>query len=687
MKRIAGVLNKILLLTMTLLWGIISINTIRNLSYAVAHEYATDFYSYLFLMGIAIVLILMLLVYGIKTEKYKNKRIWVVLGIIIVTMQLLFSYNMKLTPLWDSLSVVTEAKRMVGDVRAYMSSQDGYFEMYGNNYFIVLALYFFYSLLSIFQIEHTWMFSVLLNIILIDLAIVCSCLLLYKVRGEKSAFICLIWWVFNPYSYIYVTYVYTTTFSMVSVVSQIYIAYLIYTAIKNNQKKKIAIYSILEGVVAALSFYLRATNFIIIIACVIASGLFVLYKFTFFKKIKRSTGLAMIIIVVVFAGTMFGYRQLENYYVKDAMREKNFPITHWIMMSHKYEGRGRFSDSDEQKTCSYETKEEKRKETLKELKHRIEYLVEEEVLLDHYNTKLKVLWSEGIDYTNNYLHANNAFGELYEWLAGKRGDLFAAYYQLFLSLMYVLALYGTIQQMKLKQINQIHQLLSIIIFGVCTFYLIWEVSYVYSICFIPIVSMLTTMGIDNVVERKDSYRVFGLIIPSLICLAVVVLNYPINQKMEITYDNYAILSHYRRPDLETEILKVKEEKIQLEQTFKIQEGKTYNKINFLVKSINDKKDCNYLVQLYKGEKMLYETMIADQNEINVEYYQHISLPEIYGAGKYKLLIKGIDSQWDDSIAFIMAKHEMYDNNPAGFLTIDGKKHEKKLDLVFNVWME
>lgn len=85
-----------------------------------------------------------------KKQIYQYAYSWLVCGGLIILLQFAYAFSLKMVPIWDSRNIINESARMLTDQVPQISSVNGYFDMYGNNYPIVIFLYNYYRILDFF---------------------------------------------------------------------------------------------------------------------------------------------------------------------------------------------------------------------------------------------------------------------------------------------------------------------------------------------------------------------------------------------------------------------------------------------------------------------------------------------------------------------------------------------------------
>ena len=689
MKKVSNILYKIILMLSFGFFLIISYKVVVFSKSVIRHDSREELWLYILIALIICLLFMQIIKILQKKQIYQYAYSWLVCGGLIILLQFAYAFSLKMVPIWDSRNIINESARMLTDQVPQISSVNGYFDMYGNNYPIVIFLYNYYRILDFFHINNFWTASIVLNIILIDISIVIFCVIIKKVKNSKWSFDFFMLCFFNPYTYLYTTFVYPTTFSLAAIAIIFLIIYCLFKSFHSLSNKRYIFNSILLGTAAILFFKLRATNFIVIIAFLIVGYIYWRNKANkdYFYISKKVIIFFLLCMSLGGIGTGALYNKIEENYVSEEMKSHNFPITHWIMMSNSNGSKGMFSEEDEKKTASCETYEEKIDMNLKELKSRLQAFSGKELLV-HIIDKISVNWCEGGEYIQELMQCNQTYGGTYRFLAGEDNAVFSAYYQLYLGLIYFWGGSSIIKNILSKKIDYLYFLCILSLMGAFLFYVIWEVSPCYNICFVPLFGILATYSIN--MPRKCSCKNYQYIIyPVIIGASMIIFNNEATLNEKTSYDNFSISSIYRRPLLEHKTIDINQSGKELTQRFYIRETKKFNCISFLVNTLGKNKDdeeARYLFTLYAdNEKMLYQTEIKYDENYNGEFYYTIKMPMILKSGYYRFLIKPLGTE--DSYEFIYTRQEIVDNNPKGFLTINNNNGQEKNDLIFNVYYE
>lgn len=313
---------------------------------------------------ILIVWFLLFKLFNKKEVSNKKEKIlfFSILGIIFI-IQLFFGYQLITTPSnWDFGSIFDGAYAVVNNGKL----NNHYFSMCDNNIFPVLFLTLIFKIISLLGIHHYTITGIILNIVMIDLAIVCLYFIVRKLFNKNIALFSLSLCLFITPIFTYVPIFYTDTLSMVFPLLLILI-YLYIKDINKFNKKKI-ILSILLAIISFLSLKMKATTCIVLVVILIDIILS-----------KKYNNLLCILACLVFCllSNILYIKSVNslNIFNFDISEKKGFPMTHYFMMGLSsrefgYQNvNGIFNQDEVNNTLSitdYKEREEFNKKVIKE---------------------------------------------------------------------------------------------------------------------------------------------------------------------------------------------------------------------------------------------------------------------------------------------------------------------------------
>ena len=680
-----GATGTIQLITFFLLL-IVSYMCIYNIPSSIDYDRRREYYFAILTAVIVCAFFVFLCKKLIDMKFYDRRSGFVAIILLIFVVQIILFVSIRPLPVWDSMSTLEEAMRM-SEEGFEMSSQNGYFSRYGNNYPFTILMACLYKLLSVLHIGNYWFVSVLLNTVLIDCAYGIAAYLIYKIYDSSKAFIFVFVSAVNPFTYVFCWYVYTGTFSCFFMMLSLLYIYRVYNDLKSGSKsfKNAALF----GVFAAVGILIRVTASFPLIAVVVY---LILSERKNHKVLFRKNMLIYVLAFAVAAGVLTGsYKIVENGCVDDEISDQNFPITHWIAMGLNIETNGSFSDEDEAYTDSFDGKKAKKEACGELIRQRVIEMMDSD-FISIYKRKLSYNWSRPALAMDGYLQSNQNSGTLYKYIAGGKSASFAAYFQVFMAALYLCAGITAFKLFRSKRSNAFLNIILITVFGAMIFHLIWESSKVYCIGFIPFISMLAVnvkseqlgrlelAGAENIRAVVTAVLLFGLFI-----------TFPGDSFKSVNTDDYSVYDQPRRHDLEEKISDSAYNGHILEGGFRVKENMQADTVSFIVEYLGE-SDCKYVFSLYNEEDdLIYKTGIEGRkpkkkelDALSDSFYYDIELDEAIDAGMYRFCIEPAEDGNKDSLAFYYCWRRLgEDYNPYGYVIIDGKEYTDS-EWVFNV---
>ena len=429
--------------------------------------YTNRSYDYLnplvLIVGSIVYLLLLIKLYKviIKLDDKKKKIIvGILLGLQFILL-LISAFVISSIPQVDLIHILTEINSL-NDTGSILNSV--YYSVYPNNRFLLIILY---GLQKIIPIGNQILFS-LLSTICISVMSLFTYKTVNKVwdlnKGLLSLFIC----VLSPIFYLYVSYYYTDVLMLP------FASILIYLIVKTKDEKNLksnVLYGILIGIIAIIGYKIRAVAIFILVAY------FVYLIFT--KKI--------LIVLKKFAPIIIGailtitcIDTIENKFFTNVNVDKEFPMTHWIMMGVNEKSYGYYSQDDYNLSSSASNVSERTDLNIKEIKNRLSDL-------GPFGTvkllvvKLVSVWGKG-DYSyQKYLELVNDFNPSYSYLLEDKNIVINYLLQFSKIVVMFMAIISLINIYKSGK----KSIIAISLFGAVFFYLVWEVCPRYGLSFLP----------------------------------------------------------------------------------------------------------------------------------------------------------------------------------------------------------
>ncbi|MDO4321117.1 MAG: hypothetical protein Q4C61_01185 [Lachnospiraceae bacterium] len=370
-----------------------------------------------------------------------------------------------------------------------------YFGRYSNNYFLVVCYTFFFRFLQKIGIRDVSLPLLLLAVAAIMAAVVFTWLIGMKIGGLRGAVKIQALCVLNPVYYILVLWIYTNVFSIPLTMAVIYFGICIY---QEEREWRRNLYCILLAICSVAGYFIRPTIVIPLIAFIICGVLWAARSRKNAYRLLKCGGLCLLAGIVLFKAVS----ALNDSYFS-TVSERNYPVTHWLMMAAH--GNGTVRTEDNNYTGQFKTKEEKVKATTEKIKeYYSEYSLPEFVSFLY--KKLVISWGhgDGGDLLGK-LSQDKKMTRLYSWIFGDRSDLFQLYcYSFYLADLFLI-LIAIWSLLKEQSVNPYQFLFVLSFLGGILFYCLWEVKSSYTLPFVYIMLCIGMYG-ANVLAGKVALR-------------------------------------------------------------------------------------------------------------------------------------------------------------------------------------
>ena len=357
--------------------------------------------------------------------------------------------------------------------------------------FIIIPLYYFYNYLScndkkkylyiaflllgiIFKIFHLIGYNhylsvgILLNIIMIDSSLVYTYLLIDKMDNRYSKPFIIFCLFFTPLL-LYLPIFYTDTIAMPFIIIPLYYFYnyLFY----NDKKKYLYIAFLLLGIGGVI----KPTVLIVAIAIII-------YLIIFNKKTNIIPLIVLILIIPLLGYKLF----LNHFFVKEYIQEYGIPKSHYIMIG--LEGEGGFSQEAFEYTTSIKDPIERDFLVRKRIHSRINEMKSKHLFLSFYNKKIAYTWTDGTMFSIVKLNRYPIHKKYIETVNSKNiSNLCWTISNIEWIIVLVLIIASVILNRFLSSnLKEFSFILTLSIFGLFLFLIIWETRSRYLVNFIPI---------------------------------------------------------------------------------------------------------------------------------------------------------------------------------------------------------
>ena len=615
--------------------------------------YTNRSYDYLnplvLIVGSIVYLLLLIKLYKviIKLDDKKKKIIvGILLGLQFILL-LISAFVISSIPQVDLIHILTEINSL-NDTGSILNSV--YYSVYPNNRFLLIILY---GLQKIIPISNQILFS-LLSTICISVMSLFTYKTVNKVwdlnKGLLSLFIC----VLSPIFYLYVSYYYTDVLMLP------FASILIYLIVKTKDEKNLksnVLYGLLIGIIAIIGYKIRAVAIFILVAY------FVYLIFT--KKI--------LIVLKKFAPIIIGailtitcIDTIENKFFTNVNVDKEFPMTHWIMMGANEKSYGYYSQDDYNLSSSASNVSERTDLNIKEIKNRLSDL-------GPFGTvkllvvKLVSVWGKG-DYSyQKYLELVNDFNPSYSYLLEDKNIVINYLLQFSKIVVMFMAIISLINIYKSGK----KSIIAISLFGAVFFYLVWEVCPRYGLSFLPWLILIGTCSYDTLNTNYEKFKFYKYFKCIILVLTLALFAFSFNKYTGISYKENIVAK-----DSVTNVkyISLNKEAV-ITQTLDLYDS--FNKIRLKFK-VNEIDDATYKLELITKNEVVYEKDFK-KNDLEDKKYTDFYLDKTYEGGSYTLRLSS-DSTSD--LEVYIAYKEKFDYYPNGILEVN--KKEETGDLMFEV---
>lgn len=615
--------------------------------------YTNRSYDYLnplvLIVGSIVYLLLLIKLYKviIKLDDKKKKIIvGILLGLQFILL-LISAFVISSIPQVDLIHILTEINSL-NDTGSILNSV--YYSVYPNNRFLLIILY---GLQKIIPIGNQILFS-LLSTICISVMSLFTYKTVNKVwdlnKGLLSLFIC----VLSPIFYLYVSYYYTDVLMLP------FASILIYLIVKTKDEKNLksnVLYGSLIGIIAIIGYKIRAVAIFILVAY------FVYLIFTK-KTLIVLKKFAPIIIGAILTITCIC--TIENKFFTNVNVDKEFPMTHWIMMGVNEKSYGYYSQDDYNLSSSASNVSERTDLNIKEIKNRLSDL-------GPFGTvkllvvKLVSVWGKG-DYSyQKYLELVNDFNPSYSYLLEDKNIVINYLLQFSKIVVMFMAIISLINIYKSGK----KSIIAISLFGAVFFYLVWEVCPRYGLSFLPWLILIGTCSYDTLNTNYEKFKFYKYFKCIILVLTLALFAFSFNKYTGISYKENIVAK-----DSVTKVkyISLNKEAV-ITQTVDLYDN--FNKIRLKFK-VNEIDDATYKLELITKNEVVYEKDFK-KNDLKDKKYTDFYLDKTYEGGSYTVRLSS-DSASD--LEVYIAYKEKFDYYPNGILEVNEK--EETGDLMFEV---
>lgn len=419
---------------------------------------------------IEIILFLFILFFLNKVSDKFLKYLSIINLIIVTALAVSFGFILITTPQWDFGSVYREAVFKAVHGTKYLSEY--FYQLFPNNIFITMILYWIYKFFTIFGIHNFDQLSISINIIFIMISVIATYFLIKDIYGLKIATIASFLFITLTPIYAYAPIFYTDTFTMM------YLP-LIYLLFRKYLKTNKFYYLIIMGILGALGVGIKNN---------IAIGLISLFIFALLVIRDYKKFLKFFVIFCISFGIIYtGISSICQANIPIPMSKAGFPYTHWVMMGLNKSSTGSWDAKDYHGTLAFVPNKVAMKNfNEKIIKERLENFGPFGYI-DFLNKKASFTWQSGDLYAATVVSqgTNNTNSLLYKYVLGAKQGGFLLFSQIGFAVLFIFVILGGLLSIRDNDLTFI--LFNITIFGVFVFLLLWEAEPRYILCILPII--------------------------------------------------------------------------------------------------------------------------------------------------------------------------------------------------------
>ncbi|EHM3059496.1 glycosyltransferase family 39 protein [Enterococcus faecalis] len=413
---------------------------------------------------------------------------------------------------WDVGSIFNGLKNL--DVTN--ESISNYLSMYPNNSF------FFFLMLGIINsvnhfspnIGNTWLFWQLLNIVVLDTGIGVLTVAANRLFSKRVSYLVLYLSMFSLAlsPWLLVLYTDSLSFMFVSLVLLVY-------SFLGKKNKHHFICILFLGILCGITFLIKPSAIIFLIAWTIVFIVIFVANYKKNRKYVNILSVCLFVIGMVSSVTTFTiYKNQQTVIQYD--KEKQFPMTHWMMIG--LTGSGGYNSQDVSTMSKLKTTKERKEYAGKTIKKRLQdygvggYL--KFIIKKHFNNTDRGDFGWGSDGTpqkpeNKSKSKFQSFFRDFYYQQGKRTRTLRFYMQI-LWIFTLFGMYLTTVSFDKKQISYRELIIKLTIIGAMMFLLLFEGGRSrYLIQFLPFFYLLSAIGWESVLtatnrRKKENVKTF-----------------------------------------------------------------------------------------------------------------------------------------------------------------------------------
>lgn len=259
------------------------------------------------------------------------KRICTVMCLFLFVAQLIVAVFADFTPINDLSYVCTGARNLILDKNisdGLPSYHQDYFEVYPNNHALFIIIYLLYKIEFVFTGTMSDFLPTALNLVGLNISYILFCKCAEIVHEPPKAFVCAVRGMLFTPLFTYTSFFYTDAMAMPLVMISAYL-YLNYR--KSNKISLLIMCSAFIGI----AYKIKGSSLVLLVAIFIDMA---------FSQPKIRDFIAVSLPCGIVCKTISEIALKIMHISHDTIREKSFPLIHWVMMSA--DGRGGYNHED-----------------------------------------------------------------------------------------------------------------------------------------------------------------------------------------------------------------------------------------------------------------------------------------------------------------------------------------------------
>ncbi len=268
---------------------------------------------------------------NIPMTLHQYRRISAVMCLLLLTAQLIVAFFADFTPVNDLSYVCTGARNLILEKNisdGLPSYHQDYFEVYPNNHALFIAVYLLYRIEFEFTGTMSDFLPTALNLIGLNVSYILLCRCAEIVHEPSEAFVCAVRGMLFTPLFTYTSFFYTDAMAMPFVMISAYLW------LNYRKSHKISLL-VMCGAFIGIAYKVKGSSLVLLVAIFIDMA-FSKPKIRDFIAVSLPCG----IVCRFISETALKILHISH----ETIREKSFPLIHWVMMSA--DGRGGYNQAD-----------------------------------------------------------------------------------------------------------------------------------------------------------------------------------------------------------------------------------------------------------------------------------------------------------------------------------------------------